>query len=124
MEEIGHGPHVFRAGAATAPDPLRAGAPPPSRQFAKLLYLSVAMPAVMHRIPLLAGVGIDDDGLICDLCKLADEAADQLGTGAIDADPDDLRLLIEQFRARPQGLSVGNVRSIRQVKLRYAGTSG
>ena len=71
----------------------------------------------MHRIPLLAGVGINEDGFAGGLFQLADKAADQLGRGAIDSDGDDLRLLIQQFGACLQGLSMGNVDSSRQVKL-------
>ena len=66
----------------------------------------------MRGIPLLAGIGVDDDGLARDLCQLADEAADQLGSGAIDADPNDLGLRIKQLCARAQALSMRNVRSV------------
>src|ERR1700677_1054489 len=69
---LGHGTHVCRAGAATSPNPLRAGAPPTSCQVAKRLYLPVPLPAAMHRIPLLAGIGVHDDGLARDLCQFAD----------------------------------------------------
>lgn len=48
------GPHMLRSGAAASANPLRAGGPPLARQFAKLLNLPVAQPAVMLRIPLLA----------------------------------------------------------------------
>src|ERR1700683_5160558 len=66
----------------------------------------------MHCITLRAGIRVDDDGLAGDLCQLADEAADQLGSGAIDTDPDDLGLRVKQLRASSQCLSMGNVRSI------------
>ena len=69
---LGHSPHMGRPGAATSADPLRAICPPPSRQFAKLLYLSVTLPAVMHGIPLLTGVGIDDDRFARDLSRFAE----------------------------------------------------
>ena len=103
---------MFRTGTATSTDPLRAVCPPPSRQFSKLLYLSVTFPAAMHRTPLLPGVGIDDDGFARDLCQFADEAADQFGARAIDADADDLVPNIEQLRTFPERLSVGDVRFI------------
>src|SRR6202012_5726358 len=80
--------------------------------FAKRLYLSVPLPAAMNRIPLLAGVRVDDDRLAGDLSQLADKAADQLGCSAIDADPDDLGLRVQQLRASAQGLSMRYVRSI------------
>jgi hypothetical protein len=66
----------------------------------------------MDRVPLLAGVGINDDGLARDLGQLIDEAADQLGSGAIDADSNHLGLLLKQLRARAQCLTMGNVHSI------------
>ena len=112
MEEIGYGAHVFRAGPATAADPLRPGVLPALSQFGEFLCLTIAVPAVMHRIPLLAGVGIDNDGFGGDPRKFADQAIDQFGSGAIDAYPDDLRLLIQQFSAGPQCLSVRNVGAI------------
>src|ERR1700679_4026091 len=110
--DIGHHTHVFRPGAAAAADPLRPGAAPPLRQFAKILDLSIALPAPMHRIPLLAGVGINDDGFAGDFGQLSDKAGDQFGARTVDADADNLRLPIKQFRALPQSLPMGNMRSI------------
>src|SRR5271168_511348 len=109
---LGHGAHVFRPGAATTPNPLRSGAPPTPSEFDKRLYLSLTLPTAMHGIPLLAGIWIDDDGFACNRGQLADEAADKLRSGAIDADPYDLELPVKQLRARAQGLSMGDVRSI------------
>ena len=112
IPKIGHRPHVFGSGSATAADPLGTGALPVSSQFAELLYLPVAVPALMHRIPLLARIGINDDGFGGDLRQLADQAIDQLGSRAIDPDPDDLRLLFKQFCAAPKCFSVRNVVSV------------
>src|ERR1700677_3931255 len=83
LPNLGHGAHVFRARAATAPNPLRAGATPTPCQFAKGLDLSVTLPAAIDRIPLLAGIGVDDDRLARGLSQLANKAADQLGSSAI-----------------------------------------
>ena len=107
-----------RPGAATSANPLHAWCPLLSRQFAKLLYLSVTLPAAMHGIPLLTGVGIDDDRFARDLSRFANEAADQFGARAIDPDADDLVPPLEQFRAFPDAFSVGDVRSILARKAR------
>ena len=106
---------MFRSGTATAPDPLRPGLLPPLCQVAKVLHLSVALPAAMHGIPRLAGIGVNEDGFARGPRQLADEAAHQLGRGAVDTDPDYLGLLIEQCCARVQGLSMGEVGSSRLV---------
>jgi hypothetical protein len=93
--DAGNRPHVFRSGAATAPDPLCPFASPSPRQFAKLLYLSIALPAPVHRVPLLAGIRIYNDEFACDLAQLPDEVANEFGCGAINPDPDDLGSPVE-----------------------------
>src|ERR1700729_3754596 len=61
--DAGYRAHVLWSGAATAPDPERPLVAPSSSQFAKLLDLSVAVPAPVHRVPLLAGIGYTTMGL-------------------------------------------------------------
>ena len=51
---------MFGAGSATAADALRAGALPALSQFAELLYLTIAVPAVTRCIPLLQRDVIDN----------------------------------------------------------------
>jgi hypothetical protein len=86
---------MFRSGAATAADPLRAGVPPDLCQPAELLYLPIALPTPVHRIPLLTRIRIYDNRFACDLGQLPDEAANQIGRRAIHPDPDDLGLPVE-----------------------------
>ena len=93
--DAGYLPHVFRTGAATASDPLCPFASPFPRQFAKLLYLTIALPAPVHRVPFLTGIRIYDDQLPCHLGQLPDEVANEFGCSAIDADPDNLGLSVE-----------------------------
>ena len=93
--DTGYRPNVFRSGAATAPDPLCSLASPSPRQFAELLYLSIALPAPVHRIPRLTGIRIDDDGLAGDLGQLPDKVANEFRCSAINADPDHLGLSVE-----------------------------
>src|SRR5580704_18728314 len=93
--DAGYRAHVLWSGAATAPDPERPLVAPSSSQFAKLLDLSVAVPAPVHRVPLLAGIRIYHDGFAGDPAQLPDEVDNEFGCGAINADPDDLRLTIE-----------------------------
>jgi hypothetical protein len=93
--DAGYRAHVFRSGAATAPDPLCPVVSPQLCQPAEFLYLSIALPAPVDRVPRFAGIRIYDDGLACDPGQLPDEAANQCGGRAIHTDPDDLRLSVE-----------------------------
>src|ERR1700761_1139243 len=93
--DLGYRPHVFRSGAATAPDPLCALVSPSPCQLAILLYLSIALPAPVHSVPRLTGIRIYDDGFACDLGQLPDEVANEFGCSAIDPDPDHLGLSVE-----------------------------
>jgi hypothetical protein len=92
---FGNRPHVLRSGATTAANPLCPLGSPSPRQLAKFLYLSIALPAPAHGVPCLARIRIYDDGLAGDLAQLLDEAVNEFGRRAIDADPDHLGFFVE-----------------------------
>jgi hypothetical protein len=103
---------VGGSGPATTSDSVSSGDVPGAREFCKFRNIGRAIPEAVFRVPKLAGVGIDKDGLSGGGLRFRDKRRDEIRSRAIDADRDDLWDGVQQGDAFGQAFAVGNVSGI------------
>jgi len=77
--------------AAAAANDLCAGGKPIRSRPAEIYGVARAGPAASLRVPLFAGVGIDEDRLVCGGAEFGNQIKDQRRSRAVDADRRGLR---------------------------------
>ena len=82
---------MLRARAAASADELRTGGIPSLGLLAEFYGIALSCPTTGFCVPVLAGVGVDDDRLGGCLAQLGDEAGNPDGLSAVDADGYGLR---------------------------------
>ena len=86
---------MLRACTTTSPDEGGTEFAPFARSGAKPLRIGGAVPAFGGGVVDFAGIGIDDDRFLAGVAHSGDQFGEVAGWGAIDADGDHFRIVVE-----------------------------
>src|SRR5580700_1414917 len=108
---IRDGGNMRGPGAAASANGLRAGGEPIAGEDAEAGRIGFALPGAGGRVPDLAGIGIDDNGLLVLRARASfgDQFCYEVRGGTVDADGEDLRRFGQGCGALLEGLAVGDV---------------